>query len=136
MNSSLLRTPLVCLFLFTPYEPTLSGGAGDKGQDDGVRHHHGQLPTAGGQGQLFPHGDLESRGDLRGHRLSYRGDRAAGPGSIRLVSANPPLLFPLAGELFVVNVLVNYLFSLFPPKVTYLRVYLRGEKKIYVYNVL
>lgn len=51
-----------------------SGGSGDKGQDDGVRHNHGQLPTAGRQGQLFPHGDLKPGRYLRGHRLSYRGD--------------------------------------------------------------
>lgn len=49
----------------------LSGGPSDQSQDDGVRDDHGQLPTTRGQGQLFPHGDLESRCYVRGHRLSY-----------------------------------------------------------------
>lgn len=60
--------------IFAVYLFALSGGAGDKGQDDGVRDNHGRLPTAGGQGQLLPHGDLKSRSYLRRHRLSYRGD--------------------------------------------------------------
>lgn len=61
----------------------LPGGAGDQSQDDGVRDDHGQLSTAGGQGQLFPHGDLQPSRHLRGHRLSNRGDRATGPRPIR-----------------------------------------------------
>lgn len=64
-----------------------SGGSSDKGQNDGVRHHHGQLPAARRQGQLFPHGDLKPRCYLRGHRLSYRGDRTTRPRSIRLHQA-------------------------------------------------
>lgn len=63
---------------------SLSGGSRDQSQDDGVRHHHGQLPAPRRQGELLPHGHLKPRCDLRGHRLSYRGDRAPRPRSIRL----------------------------------------------------
>lgn len=116
----------------------LPGGPGDKGQDDGVRNDHGQLPTAGGQGQLFPHGDLKSCRDLRGHRLSYWRDWTTRPRSIRLISPNPhpPCTFLLlTDELFVVNVLVIFfLFSFsLSSKVTYLRVYLRKKTYRYIY---
>lgn len=115
---------------FILYFISRSGGSSDKGQDDGVRHNHGQLPTAGRQGQLFPHGDLKPGRYLRGHRLSYRGDWTARPGSIRLVS--PPILphfFPLDGWIVCRECTGKlFLFSLFSSKVTYLRVYLRKKK--------
>lgn len=124
-------------FLWTNINPycmcwMLPGGSSDKGQDDGVRDNHGQLPTARGQGQLFPHGDLKSCCYLRGHRLSYWGDWTTRPRSIRLISPNPPVLFPLDGWI-VCRECTGKLFSFLSlsSKVTYLRVYLR--KKIYRY---
>ena len=61
----------------------LSGGPCDQGQDDGVRHNHGQLPATGGQGELLPHGHLKPSCHLRRHRLPHWGDRTARPWPLR-----------------------------------------------------
>ena len=71
-----------------------SGGAGDKGQDDGVRHHHGELPAPGGQGELLQDGHLQPRCHFRGHRLPYRGDRTTRPGPIKPPSSSSPPPLP------------------------------------------
>lgn len=55
--------------------PLCQGGAEDQSHDDGVWHHHGGLPASGRQGQLLPHGHLQSRCHQVGHRLPHRGDR-------------------------------------------------------------
>lgn len=113
----------------------LSGGSRHKSQNDGVRDNYGELPATRGQGQLLSHGDLKSCCYLWGHRLSYWGDWTTWPGSIRHISPNPLVLFPLDGWIVCrecTGKLIFFSLNL-SSKVSYLRVYLRKKICRYIH---